>query len=126
MYNTLSLPVTLTDAEIKAVFGKTTIVATFVEVKGEEVIFQHTNNGMLAGEAYLVKPQTDMETIFYTSNTSENTAGKMANKPFVGTLNVTTPPTASYYIKQAKQIYDKLDLKHSPFKKNKICRTQSP
>ena len=28
--------------------------------------------------------------------------------------------------KQAKQIYDKLDLKHSPFKKNKICRTQSP
>ncbi|MBW4728783.1 transposase [Prevotella melaninogenica] len=28
--------------------------------------------------------------------------------------------------KQAKQIYDKLNLKHSPFKKNKICRTQSP
>ena len=28
--------------------------------------------------------------------------------------------------KQAKQIYDKLDLKHSPFKKNKICRIQSP
>ncbi|MES5168435.1 transposase [Prevotella melaninogenica] len=28
--------------------------------------------------------------------------------------------------KQAKQIYDKLKLKHSPFKKNKICRTQSP
>jgi len=26
----------------------------------------------------------------------------------------------------AKQIYDKLNLKHSPFKKNKICRTQSP
>ena len=28
--------------------------------------------------------------------------------------------------KQAKQIYNKLNLKHSPFKKNKICRTQSP
>ena len=97
MYNTLSLPVTLTDAEIKAVFGKTAIVATFVEVKGEEVIFQHTNNGMLAGEAYLVKPQTDMETIFIPQ-TRVKTQQENGNKPFVGTLNVTTPPTASYYI----------------------------
>ena len=97
VYNTLSLPVTLTDAEIKAVFGKTTIVATFVEVKGEEVIFQHTNNGMLAGEAYLVKPQTDMETIFIPQ-TRVKTQQENGNKPFVGTLNVTTPPTASYYI----------------------------
>ena len=104
VFNTLTLPVSLSANEVKSVFGQATVIAKFAYVEGNNVVFQRlTDAGMQAGEPYLVSPQADMKSIF-VAQTQVHSPKTNPNGPFVGTLNATTPPTGSYYLNRQNKL----------------------
>ena len=104
VFNTLTLPVSLSASEVKSVFGQAAVIAKFAYVEGNNVVFQRlTDAGMQAGEPYLVSPQTDTKSIF-VAQTQVHSPKTTPNSPFVGTLNATTPPTGSYYLNRQNKL----------------------
>lgn len=104
VFNTLTLPVSLSASEVKSVFGQVAVIAKFAYVEGNNVVFQRlTDVGMQAGEAYLVSPQTDTKSIF-VAQTQVHSPKTNPNSPFVGTLNATTPPAGSYYLNRQNKL----------------------
>ena len=104
VFNTLTLPVSLSANEVKSVFGQAAVIAKFAYVEGNNVVFQRlTDAGMQAGEPYLVSPQTDTKSIF-VAQTQVHSPKTSHNSPFVGTLNATTPPAGSYYLNRQNKL----------------------
>ena len=103
MFNTLTLPVSLTAADVKDIFGQAAVVAKFARAEAQSIVFEETTEGMAAGEAYLVKPQADMQEIFI-AQTQVRSPRADTNSQFVGTLNATTPPAGSYYINRQSKL----------------------
>lgn len=104
VFNTLTLPVSLSASEVKSVFGQAAVIAKFAYVEGNNVVFQRlTDAGMQAGEPYLVSPQTDTKSIF-VAQTQVHSPKTNPNSPFVGTLNATTPPAGSYYLNRQNKL----------------------
>ena len=104
VFNTLTLPVSLSASEVKSVFGQAAVIAKFAYVEGNNVVFQQlTDAGMQAGEPYLVSPQTDMKSIF-VAQTQVHSPKTSHNSPFVGTLNATMPPAGSYYLNRQNKL----------------------
>ena len=104
VFNTLTLPVSLSASEVKSVFGQAAVIAKFAFVEGNNVVFQRlTDAGMQAGEPYLVSPQTDTKSIF-VAQTQVHSPKTNPNSPFVGTLNATTPPAKSYYLNRQNKL----------------------
>lgn len=103
VFNTLTLPISLTAADVKAIFGQAAVVAKFARAEAQTIVFEQTTGGMAAGEAYLVKPQADMQSIFI-AQTQVRSPKVDTNSQFVGTLNVTTPPAGSYYINRQSKL----------------------
>ena len=104
VFNTLTLPVSLSASEVKSVFGQAAVIAKFAYVEGNNVVFQRlTDAGMQAGDPYLVSPQTDTKSIF-VAQTQVHSPKTNPNSPFVGTLNATTPPARSYYLNRQNKL----------------------
>ena len=104
VFNTLTLPISLSASEVKSVFGQAAVIAKFAYVEGNNVVFQRlTDAGMQAGEPYLVSPQTDTKSIF-VAQTQVHSPKTSHNSPFVGTLNATTPPAGSYYLNRQNKL----------------------
>lgn len=104
VFNTLTLPVSLSASEVKSIFGQAAVIAKFAYVEGNNVVFQRlTDAGMQAGEPYLVSPQTDTKSIF-VAQTQVHSPKTNPNSPFVGTLNATTPPAKSYYLNRQNKL----------------------
>ena len=104
VFNTLTLPVSLSAGEVKSVFGQAAVIAKFAYVEGNNVVFQRlTDAGMQAGEPYLVSLQTDTKSIF-VAQTQVHSPKTNPNSPFVGTLNATTPPAGSYYLNRQNKL----------------------
>ena len=104
VFNTLTLPVSLSASEVKSVFGQAAVIAKFAYVEGNNVVFQRlTDAGMQAGDPYLVSPQTDTKSIF-VAQTQVHSPKTNPNSPFVGTLNATTPPAKSYYLNRQNKL----------------------
>lgn len=104
VFNTLTLPVSLSASEVKSVFGQAAVIAKFAYVEGNNVVFQRlTDVGMQAGDPYLVSPQTDTKSIF-VAQTQVHSPKTNPNSPFVGTLNATTPPAKSYYLNRQNKL----------------------
>lgn len=104
VFNTLTLPVSLSASEVKSIFGQAAVIAKFAYVEGNNVVFQRlTDAGMQAGEPYLLSPQTDTKSIF-VAQTQVHSPQTNPNSPFVGTLNATTPPAGSYYLNRQNKL----------------------
>ena len=103
VFNSLTLPVSLTDTEVKHVFGQATVVAKFVKEGTESIVFETTTRGMIAGEAYLIKPQAAMTEIMIRQ-TQVCPPKENPNSQFVGTINAVTPPVGSYYINRKMKL----------------------
>ena len=102
-WNTICLPFSVSNDELKAQFGENTQLAELSDVSEELIMFTTTTGGISAGESYLIKPEKVADNATYTfegvsSFVSEPTVGGVENVTQTGSFTKTEVPAGSFTI----------------------------
>ena len=106
-WNTICLPFSLSNDEIKVAFGEKTQVAEFDNTSEEALYFVTTTNGMSAGESYLINPESVADNATYTFDgvntfAADATVSGIEDVAQTGTFTKTTMPAGSFTIVDSK------------------------
>ena len=106
-WNTICLPFDISNEELKAKFGAKTQLAELTDADEEVIKFTTTTNGIIAGETYIINPETVAANATYTFEgvntfTSEPVLAGVEEVTITGSFTKTTAPAGAFTIINGK------------------------